>query len=269
MSGPHSRSTSPRDLLTGAMLGAVAGFALGELGVTVLAGEGSVAAAILICLLLGAAGARAGRLLPLLLADSALVVLYALVAFTPVMDRLSDDWVRADTVPKQVDAIVVLSAVLHPDGALGLAGFERLATGISLSAEGYSDRIVTTRIVTVAPPQVSSDSEQGAWIRRSLPRARWEIVPTVRTTHDEAVGAAALLLPAGARQIVVVTSPMHTRRACAVFEAVGFRVYCVPAREHLVQTRHPRSSQDRLAAARAYLYERLGTVKYRAAGWIR
>ena len=29
--------------------------------------------------------------------------------------------------------------------------------------------------------------------------------------------------------LAVVTSPMHTRRACATFEAVGLRVVCVPA----------------------------------------
>ena len=79
---------------------------------------------------------------------------------------------------------------------------------------------------------------------------------------------ARLLLPAGARSIALVTSPMHTRRACATFERAGFRVHCVSSGEGLAVTRHPVTSLDRLAAFREYVYERLGMVEYRAKGWL-
>jgi uncharacterized SAM-binding protein YcdF (DUF218 family) len=98
--------------------------------------------------------------------------------------------------------------------------------------------------------------------------AKWDVVDSVYSTRDEASRAAALLVPAGAKTIVVVTSPMHTRRACATFEGVGFKVYCQPAREHDHDTWHPAGPADRLAAFRSYLYERLGMVKYRVKGWV-
>ena len=67
---------------------------------------------------------------------------------------------------------------------------------------------------------------------------------------------------------MVVTAPLHTRRACATFVRVGFKVSCAPCREQEYNVWHPRTSRDRLEASRQYLYERLGMVKYRFKGWI-
>jgi uncharacterized SAM-binding protein YcdF (DUF218 family) len=80
--------------------------------------------------------------------------------------------------------------------------------------------------------------------------------------------AAHLKSPAAPVQIALVTSPMHTRRACATFEKLGFRVVCVPALERDHDTWHPVTAEDRLAAWRAYLYERLAWVEYSYRGWV-
>jgi hypothetical protein len=61
---------------------------------------------------------------------------------------------------------------------------------------------------------------------------------------------------------------MHTRRACATFEAVGFKVTCYPSLTRRRVTGHPIREEDRLAAFGEYLYERLGMVKYRWKHWI-
>jgi len=66
----------------------------------------------------------------------------------------------------------------------------------------------------------------------------------------------------------VVTSPMHTRRACATFAKAGFQVTCVAAFEHDTPASRPHSPGERLAAWRAYLHERLGMVKYGWQGWV-
>jgi uncharacterized SAM-binding protein YcdF (DUF218 family) len=95
----------------------------------------------------------------------------------------------------------------------------------------------------------------------------WTVLDSVVSTRHEAERAAASLPPSN-RTIIVVTSPMHTRRACATFEKVGFRVYCMPAEERLWITRHPELPRDRVPAFRMYLYERVGWLKYRWKGWI-
>jgi uncharacterized SAM-binding protein YcdF (DUF218 family) len=93
------------------------------------------------------------------------------------------------------------------------------------------------------------------------------VVDSVRTTRDEAVNAARLLLPRGADTIALVTSPLHTRRSCAAFERVGFQVRCVPAvsRDYTLRAD---GSGDRLALFRAWIYERMAWLKYRQRGWV-
>jgi hypothetical protein len=78
-----------------------------------------------------------------------------------------------------------------------------------------------------------------------------------------------LLIPQGIRRIAVVAAPLQTRRACSAFEAVGFSVTCIPA-----LSRSPGGGipgywpRDRLTLFGDWVYEVLGTAKYRARGWL-
>ena len=94
-------------------------------------------------------------------------------------------------------------------------------------------------------------------------------VDSVFTTRTEAIRMRNVAARSGWTTVAVVTSPLHSRRACATFEAVGFRVVCVPAasREHLV----PEAwlPEDRMRTFRAWLYETFATATYKSNGWIR
>ena len=57
--------------------------------------------------------------------------------------------------------------------------------------------------------------------------------------------------------LTVVTSPLHTRRACAAFEHLGLTVTCVGAGQYHWWT-WPYDA----------VYEQLGWIKYRMKGWI-
>jgi uncharacterized SAM-binding protein YcdF (DUF218 family) len=207
----------------------------------------------------------------LVAADAVLIAVYLVLAFTPVIDGPAERWVRDDPKPSQpLDAVVVLSGWVKPDSALEAVAVERLLTGLELVKAGLAPRLVTTRVVsTDGGIRVVSDDDQRRFVRLVGLESAWTEVDSVGNTHDEATRSAALLFPVGGKRIAVVTSPMHTRRACAVFEGVGFEVHCVAAREMVAVTRHPATPGDRLAAFRDYLYERLGMVKYRAKGWVK
>ena len=210
----------------------------------------------------------AGRLL--LGVDLVLLATYLVVALTTVVVGPVTRWVRSDSASlRPADAVVVLSSGVKSDSSLDVEGMDRLLTGLAIIKSGEAARIVTTRVGSVPGGQgVSSDSDQRRMIDLAGAGAAWSVVDSVHSTHDEASRVGRLLLPAGVHRIAVVTSPIHTRRACAVFEAAGFEVRCVPAREHRWSTRHPTTSTDRLAAFRAYFYERLGMMSYRSKGWI-
>jgi hypothetical protein len=158
-------------------------------------------------------------------------------------------WVRDDAVGP-VDAVVVLSAAITDDGGLMPSGIARLATGLRTAP---SVPLYTTRVMRrIDGVLVNSDAAQRRIVGRDS--LRWKILDSaeVRTTRDE-VEQMQRVLPTGVR-LAVVTSPDHTRRACAAIEAVGFAVTCVATDE-------PRT-------LRAYLYERLAMLKYRGKGWL-
>ena len=62
----------------------------------------------------------------LLIADAVLLCAVCVVAFTPVMPLLANRWIRADSLPASVDAVVVLSADVTSGGNLSAAAADRL-----------------------------------------------------------------------------------------------------------------------------------------------
>lgn len=264
--------TRLHQLVTSFVLGGFAAFLLGQLGVINAVGfhkEDPTVVLVFATIGLGAGLLRAGARV-LLVIDAALFFAYLIVALSQVVSGPASRWVRADSLPANpIDAVVVLSSGVRQDSSIDTDAVDRLLAGIALVKAGTAPRLITTRTAVEFDGHIAtSDADQLRLIRLAGVEAGWTVVDSVHSTRDEAVRIAQQLLAAGQRTIAVVTSPMHTRRACQVFEAVGFRVYCVPAREHDARTWHPKSPNDRITASREYLYERLGMVKYRWKGWL-
>src|SRR5262249_47973481 len=197
-----------------------------------------------------------------------LTLVYVAVAYTPIMSRLAPRWVRSDPIPAAADAIVVLSAAVLSDSALNVNGTERLLAGLELFQRGVAAPLFTPPVETDSPGgRRSSTPDQARLIALAGATAGWTVLDSVADTRDEALQTAAKL-GKGARRIVLVTSPMHTRRACATFEMVGFTVACYPARGRYASTWRPLVARDRIAAFADYIYEGLGMVKYRWKGWV-
>lgn len=112
----------------------------------------------------------------------------------------------------------------------------------------------------------------GALAREQMQRlglsAEVESVGPVSSTRDEAVQVAALCRQRGWRSLLVVTSPTHSRRACAAFEREGLEVVCAPARETAADLETLDRPVDRLEAFRLALHEWLGLWVYRGRGWL-
>jgi uncharacterized SAM-binding protein YcdF (DUF218 family) len=254
--------------IIGGLSGALAAFFLAALGLGEIAGYIPPPVLVLAGVVVGAAiGAlRWHRLL--VYADVALFVVYAILAFSPIAPTLAARWVRQDPVPASADAIVILSAAAKSDSALDAEGTQRLLAGLELFQRGVAPRVFTSRVETQFSSYVKTTAaEQQRILRIGGALPAWTALDDVENTHDEAVQSAAKL-PEGARTIVVVTSPLHTPRACGTFEAVGFKVICYPAADQQFGSWEPVFARDRLATFRGYLYERLGMVKYRAKGWV-
>jgi len=201
----------------------------------------------------------------------AIAIAAALVTLTPMMDRPVRSWVRRDPLPSTpLDAVVVLSSSVNGDGVLDVSGTERLVSGLAIWRRNRAHLLITTRVEDRGRGSVvTSDADQRALIQLAGDTAAWRIAAPAHTTHDEALRTAELLAPARSRSIAVVTSPLHTRRACATFEALGFHVVCTPSDERRYAVNSLSGPGERFDAFFDWLYEQLGMVKYRLHGWIR
>lgn len=253
---------------TGAAAGALAGFFLAAFGLREILGGVPDADIVLYGLALGFLVGLVGGRWVMLAISGLLAVTYFVIGNTPIMGRVAAKWVRSDPLPASADAIVVLSATVLADTTLNVEGTERLLSGLELFERGISTRLFTTKVEVGYPQGVlTSIPDQQRLVKLANAQAGWTVLQDTHSTRDEALQAA-VKLPNGARSIVVVTSPMHTRRACATFEAVGFKVTCYPARTREHGTWTPVDTADRLAAFADYLYERLGMIKYRWKHWL-
>ena len=261
-------STRARLIGLGAGLGALAAFAVLAMGLPVVGSH--VARTLLVGILVGALTALIARhiIVPIVLAVALLI---GAVTLTPVLRAPVESWIRRDSIPAiRFDAVVVLSSSVSADSALDAVATERLLSGLEFVRRHDVGLIVTTRpAVSRRDARPVSDADQRALISFAGDTARWREVGPVRTTRDEALRTGELLAPAANRTIAVVTSPLHTRRACAAFERVGFRVVCVPATERLYPVYAFRGVRGRLLAVSDWLYERLGMLEYRTRGWVR
>jgi uncharacterized SAM-binding protein YcdF (DUF218 family) len=206
-------------------------------------------------------------LLPLLAVAAAIVVA---VTQTPLSDAVASRWIRTDAFPDSgVAAVVVLSAAVNANETISSEALDHLITGLELTGAGKAPVLVTTTVRQFYPGgAVSSETDQSRIVALFGRQVRWIRTRPGRSTRDEAVNAAKLLLPHGSTRIAVVASPMHTRRACSAFEAVGFLVTCVPARSRASGGVSPASPQDRLVVFGNWVYEVTGTAKYRMRGWL-
>ena len=260
--------------ITRAALGAACGFlvamALVAANMPVLPGSHAEVAALAVALL----GALIAVLVPVrwiaALAVAAAVLLFMLT-FTPLTAGAVQSWLRRDAPPTSApDAVVVLSTTISVDGFLDATGTTRLLSALEVMRQTGAPTLVTTR-----PSQTPSASAGTAMrdyqrlIGLAGDTSRWRSVGPVATTHDEALATARLLAPAETHSIVVVTSPLHARRACATFETVGFRVTCWPSDERRYALYTFSGLRTRLAATVDWLYERAATIEYRWRGWIR
>jgi uncharacterized SAM-binding protein YcdF (DUF218 family) len=190
--------------------------------------------------------------------------------FTSVMRQPVHSLIRRDSIPtERLDAVIVLSSLVSADSLLDPSAVERLLTGLALFRDNGARLLVTTRsAVSESDHRLESDTDRRRLIDLAADTGRWHSVGPVSSTRDEAVRTAALLLPLEQKRVAVVTSPLHTRRACRTFEKVGFQVTCVPADERLYTVYTFNSSTTRLHATADWLYEQLAMLKYRLHGWI-
>ena len=202
-----------------------------------------------------------------------LALAVAVVAYTPIAGGLARSLIRRDPVPAVAPgAVVVLGADITADSLLVAQSLDRMLTAVELVKRGAAPvLLIPGNVVKVRGREVPSTPDQLRLIALAgVGTATLLVSDSVASTRDEAVRARDLLRPRGIRRVYLVTSPLHSWRACRTFERAGIAVTCTPSLSRDVPLTPGAlvHSRDRLAAFRLWLYEQAASAYYHAKGWI-
>jgi uncharacterized SAM-binding protein YcdF (DUF218 family) len=196
----------------------------------------------------------------------AVVGVWTVVAFTPVTSTITASLLRRDA-PAPGDAVFVLASRLQRDGEPTAVAAARLLKGLEIISRGRAGRLVVTEVASSASAPHRRLAVQEA-ARLGVDIEEIVSLGPVASTRDEAVRVGGLCRERGWRRLIVVTSPLHARRACGAVEGQGVGVVCSPA----VETRYDLENLDRpverLRAFRAAVREALALWLYTRRGWI-
>jgi len=257
-----------KDFLTGAALGALAGFVIKDLDLTIVVSYwGQRGPLVVLAACIGAVTWLTSLRVLFTVTAAWLVAAWIAVAFTPLTDWMARDLARSDELEK-ADAVFVLASGLQGDGGLTTSSMSRLVRGLELLGQGWASRLVLTEHPEPYPTYRAAAEK----LINSL-GLEIEIISVgpVRNTHDEAVLVSEKTRGLGIERLIVVSSPSHTRRACAALETAGVTVTCVPSpqiRYDFENLADPYATDDRIRAFGPLLHEHVGLIYYRMRGWI-
>ncbi|MDQ6718513.1 MAG: YdcF family protein [Gemmatimonadota bacterium] len=263
-------SARARAAISGAVLGGLIWAALDELGLWATLKLDAHFSTLLVLIVVCAAAAATILRRALWAAAGLIVLLLVIVCFTPVSEALVRPLVRSDGIPaEKLDAIVVLSGGMTADHLMNPQSLDRLLEGVQLIREGKGAALVLSTERRVGNGRTVSDSaDQASVLALSGVAAAVFFIDSATSTRDEALRVSRLPARGGWQRIAVVTSPLHSRRACATFERAGFQVTCLPAASRDRAIRNFQGAGDRLHAFQGWLYECAGWIKYRVSGWV-
>jgi uncharacterized SAM-binding protein YcdF (DUF218 family) len=200
----------------------------------------------------------------------ALIVVLIVIGFTPVIVAPARSLIRNDPLPSHADAIVVLAAGTSDDGLIFPQAMDRLLKGLELLNHGVAPVLVLPREADSVGTRLVTPRDDHQRIVALVRGASSKLVVSGLThnTRDEAVRTAMLYRTRGWKRVVVVTSPLHTSRACAAFEKLGIVVSCVAAESRETALNTLRKAEDRIRAFQSWVYEIAGTVRYKQLGWL-
>ena len=192
-----------------------------------------------------------------------LAALWLVVALTPLSASAVTLTERVD--PEETgDAIFVFSSSIQPDGEPDVGSMARTFHGVELAARGRAPALV----VSEAGEGQGAGNLARAWTSELHLATEVLDVGRIGNTHDEAVALAALAKTRGWTRIVAVTSPTHSKRACATLERQGLVAIASPSSETRFDLPALPSADDRLRAFAQILHEVVGSWTYRRRGWI-
>jgi uncharacterized SAM-binding protein YcdF (DUF218 family) len=249
----------------GAVLGAGAGFLANDLYLAKALSITHDRSLLVVACVTAGALLGAVRLRAIIVGALVLLALtWLVVAWTPVTRALAAGLPRRDR-PAPADAVYVLASAVRANGDLSAEALARLVHGLELVHDGLAPRLI---LAELAAPEDHFAQTARRLMRELGITAELVAVGPVANTHDEAVLVGALCRERGLHRLLLVTSPLHSRRAAAAFEAQGLTVLSSPSPEPHYDLDDLGQPDDRLRAFADVVHERVGSWVYARRGWL-
>jgi uncharacterized SAM-binding protein YcdF (DUF218 family) len=192
----------------------------------------------------------------------------ALCIFTPILQPI-ERFFDVTELPSRADVIVILGGGLHCGSTdLESSSLARTTKGLALWKAGYAPTITISDTTGLWDNCVSLEQPTRQEISSLEARNAPEIVvlPGVQNTRMEAEAVSKEAKKRGWKSILVVTAPVHSRRARATFTQLKLQAFVVSSGEPRYDT-ELHLPHDRLEALPALAREIAGLVKYTLLGW--
>jgi len=257
------RFPRPASLAYGAALGALVGFCVRDLDLPALVSfERPQEPLVVVASLVGALLCLTRFRRVLSAATLLLALLWCVVAFSPLSRWLSHGLTRFEVV-EPADAVFVSSSGLRPGAQRMAEARSRFFYGIDLLVRDKARRLIVTESADIPGAAIVRQLLESAGVAPDLLEAG-----RAETTHEEAVVVGKLVRQRGLKLVLLVTSPIHSRRASAALEKEGVTVVSSPSPETRFDLERLPTSSARLAAFGSVIHERLGFWVYARRGWV-
>lgn len=147
--------------------------------------------------------------------------LFLTLNYLPIPNLFALPLLAPGPPPEKAPAAVVLGGGLSPDGTPSAASILRVVEGVRIYHAGRAPLLLFSTGTT--SPGAGSEAAAMARLARSLgvPPESIRLEETSRNTEENARHSAALLRAQGIDRVLLVTDPLHMRRALESFRAHG------------------------------------------------
>lgn len=128
---------------------------------------------------------------------------------------------------RHADAAIVLGAAVS-DGVPSPVFEQRIVHAISLYQRGTVSRLILTGGVGEGDTVAESEAARDYCLARGIPASAILIETQSRTTRENLVNAKSLLAAHGVRRVLIVSDPLHERRAVTMARDLGLDAYPSP-----------------------------------------
>ncbi len=187
-----------------------------------------------------------------------------IVMYTPLTPIGIRGWVRQDPLVA-TQAIVVLDVDIQGDGSLTDRGQSRMIYCLQLLRQGYGKELIVARRFGMQSSPMPAIERLQKLLRFDYPVTETGLA---ENTHDEAIAVRLLTKERNLDRVILVSHPVHMRRAAETFERAEVRVICSPAPEGRYDLSSLHRPEDRLEAFRDWLHEAVGYQVYKMRGWL-